>query len=112
MRNAERWLRAHDRKLGSKTARPEQGYFALANGAIADILVAIGKIDADLLGTADMDRRTMHVREARGDLNRANGIRGLERPHRHDKRRFVRPCRLGRQLRDVDAGDAVLFKKR
>src|SRR5665213_967330 len=112
MRNAERRLRTHDRKLRGKAARPEQRYFSLADGAVADILIAIRKIDADLLRAANMDRRAVDVRKTRCNLDGANGIRWLERPHRHDKRRFKGTGRLRRQRRNIDAGNAVLLEKR
>ena len=51
-------------------------------------------------GSPEMHRRAVHRREARGDLHRADRVRRLHRPHRHDQRAVEH---AGRHAVDVGA---------
>src|SRR5690349_20062673 len=58
-----------------------------------------------------MHRRTMHIWNTRGDLDRADRVGGLERAHRHQKRAMKATGLERVDIRDIDAGDTVALEK-
>src|SRR3954463_16668269 len=85
MRDAERRLGVEDDRLRRYAAGPEHRQLVGAHfGWIArPRLVEVH--DADQLRLADVHRRAVHARIARGDLDGADRVGGLERAHRDDE---------------------------
>ena len=85
MRDGERRLRAAITACGVTPQAQNTG-----SSSVLDSTARRSRASRDrrcrCLGLADMHRRAMHRGKARGDLDGADRIGGLKRPHRHDER--------------------------